>query len=108
MRFSPSEIEVRAGETVAFVVTNTGEAVHEFVIGDEHVQEEHEAGMAEDGDHAEEGPPNAVTVAPGATETLVYRFGEPGELLIGCHVPGHYAAGMVGTITIGEAPATAG
>jgi Cu+-exporting ATPase len=101
MRFSPEAIEVRAGETVAFVVTNTGEAEHEFVIGDEATQLAHEDEMAAAGDHGDEGAaPNAVSVAPGATATLVYAFAEPGTLLIGCHEPGHYAAGMTGTITV--------
>ena len=33
----------RKGETVAFVITNSGNLPHEFVIGDEAVQAEHEA-----------------------------------------------------------------
>jgi len=31
--FEPSQISVSAGETVTFVVTNPGEAVHEFTLG---------------------------------------------------------------------------
>jgi uncharacterized cupredoxin-like copper-binding protein len=106
MRFIPGEITVQEGETIAFVVTNSGEAEHEFVIGDEEVQQEHEAEMAESGGEMEDehGDEAEVEVAPGETATLVYTFDEPGELLYGCHVPGHYAAGMVGTITVEEAP----
>ena len=55
--------------------------------------------MADDAAMDEEGEA-AVEVAPGETATLVYTFDEPGTLLIGCHVPGHYAAGMKGTITV--------
>ncbi len=44
--------------------------------------------------------PYAVDVPPQETVTLVYTFDEPGTLLYGCHVPGHYTAGMVGTMTI--------
>jgi len=78
---------------------------HEFVIGDEAVQAEHEQEMAdgEDDEMAEEAmgeKPYAVDVPPHETVTLVYTFNEPGTLLYGCHVPGHYAAGMVGTITV--------
>ncbi len=103
MRFSPDAVTVREGETVAFVVENTGEAPHELVIGDERVQAEHEAGMAADEGHDETGDvPNAVEVEPGETATLVYTFDEPGSVLYGCHVPGHYAAGMKGTITVTE------
>jgi Cu+-exporting ATPase len=103
-RFTPSDITVRQGETVAFVVTNTSNAPHEFVIGDEAVQQAHEeemaAGVDAMNDDMMDGQPYAVKVAPGETATLVYRFAKPGTLLIGCHVPGHYAAGMTGTITI--------
>jgi uncharacterized cupredoxin-like copper-binding protein len=110
MRFEPDALEVREGETVAFVVTNTGAAPHELVIGDEAVQAEHEAETAAAGgamDHGHDGPPYAVAVAPGETATLVYTFDAPGTLLYGCHVPGHYAAGMKGTITVTESGASA-
>jgi uncharacterized cupredoxin-like copper-binding protein len=33
MRFTPDRIEVRLGETLRFVVRNTGKVMHEFVIG---------------------------------------------------------------------------
>jgi uncharacterized cupredoxin-like copper-binding protein len=103
-RFTPSDITVREGETVAFVITNTSNAPHEFVIGDEAVQHAHEEEMAAGDEGMDndmvDGQPYAVDVAPGETATLVYTFGKPGTVLIGCHVPGHYAAGMTGTITI--------
>ena len=36
----------------------------------------------------------------GETKTLVYTFNEVGELEYGCHVPGHYEAGMKGDIIV--------
>jgi P-type Cu+ transporter len=99
MRFNPGDITVQEGETVAFTVTNSGTVDHEFVIGDEATQEEHESEMADEGEHGD-AETNAVEVAPGETKTLVYTFNEAGELLYGCHVPGHYDAGMLGTITV--------
>ena len=36
--FEPDEITVASGETVRLVVTNTGQSVHEFLIGDEVAQ----------------------------------------------------------------------
>jgi Cu+-exporting ATPase len=103
--FSTDRIQVRAGETVAFVIANTGDLPHEFVIGDEAEQQEHEAEMAveEDGEAGHnEGQANSVDVPPGETVTLIYTFTEDevGETLFGCHVPGHYAGGMYGTIEI--------
>jgi len=73
------------------------------VIGNEAVQEEHEDEMTEGEDEAMDemgGRPYAVDVPPHATVTLVYTFDEPGSLIFGCHVAGHYAAGMRGVITV--------
>ncbi len=96
-RFEPDELEVDSGETVTFVVTNEGSEEHEFVLGDEEYQESHGAEMAA-GEMHHEG--NAVTVAPGATEELTWTFPAEGEVLYGCHVAGHYDAGMVGAIRV--------
>jgi Cu+-exporting ATPase len=102
LRFGPDQISVSKGETIAFVITNTGSLPHEFVIGDESVQAEHEAEMATGEDEMDEmdDKPYAVDVPAGETVTLVYTFDEEGELIAGCHVPGHYGAGMKATITV--------
>ena len=96
-RFDPEDLEVEPGETVTFVVTNEGRQEHEFVLGDEDYQESHAEEMAS-GEMHHEG--NAVTVAPGATEELTWTFPDSGEVLYGCHVTGHYEAGMVGAIRV--------
>jgi Cu+-exporting ATPase len=103
LRFTPDAVTVKGGETVAFVIRNTGAVPHEFVVGDEAVQAKHEQEMAagKDGSMTAMGAkPYAVDVPPQATVTLVYTFDKPGRLLFGCHVPGHYAAGMMGTIVV--------
>jgi P-type Cu+ transporter len=101
LRFVPGTITVRSGETVAFVVTNTGRLPHEFVIGTAAVQDRHEREMAS-GMHMTMGDEAAFSldVPAGRTGTLVYTFRTPGALLYGCHVPGHYPGGMRGTITV--------
>jgi uncharacterized cupredoxin-like copper-binding protein len=98
-RFEPEDLEVESGETVTFVVTNEGSEPHEFVLGDEAYQEAHGEEMAA-GEMHHEG--NAVAVEPGATEELTWTFPPTGEVLYGCHVAGHYAAGMVGAISISD------
>ncbi len=103
LRFTPDAVTVRVGETIAFKVTNTGSAPHEFVVGDAVAQQQHEAEMARGGGMTDMEGGSAVAVPPGKTVTLVYRFTKPGTLLFGCHVPGHYKAGMQGTLTVTDA-----
>ena len=43
---------------------------------------------------------NSVIVQPGETEELKFTFSTAGEWLAGCHLPGHYPAGMVATINV--------
>lgn len=97
LSFEPDSIPVKQGEVVTFVITNEGEAVHEFVLGDEAYQQAHEDDMHSGMDHAD----NAVTIEPGKTKSLTWEFTDAGEILYGCHVPGHYEGGMVGTIEVG-------
>lgn len=102
LRFEPAAFTVRPGEMVRFEVTNTGAILHDFFLGDEAEQAEHEEAMGGMSGMAKDGP-NSLSVDPGETKTLDYTFpDEPGELLIGCHEPGHYGAGMVATVTIEE------
>jgi uncharacterized cupredoxin-like copper-binding protein len=91
---------VKVGETVTFVFTNVGKAVHDAFIGDKAAQEQHEKEMREmkEGhDHAHAG---GVTVHPGETGALRYFFDKPGDLEIGCHQPGHYKYGMKVVINV--------
>lgn len=96
LRFEPERVSVRAGETVRFVVTNAGQTVHDFFVGTEDEQMEHERSMGDMG----HGDAEALTLDPGETGELTVTFDEPGEVLYGCHQPGHYAGGMVGTIVV--------
>ncbi|HEV2756856.1 MAG TPA: plastocyanin/azurin family copper-binding protein [Actinomycetota bacterium] len=99
MRFDPGEVSVSEGETVVFVVTNTGELPHELTIGDDAEQERHDEEMAEPGTTGHDHP-SSVWLEPGETKEVAWQFGDAGSFLYGCHVPGHYQAGMVGTITV--------
>ena len=103
LTFDASEITVSAGETITFRITNTGNIAHDFTLGDQETQDQHEAEMAEmmeNGETMSHDDPNAVVLAAGDTKELTWRFLEAGTVLIGCHQPGHYAAGMTGAISI--------
>jgi uncharacterized cupredoxin-like copper-binding protein len=99
MRFSPSHIEVREGETVRFVVRNRGKVLHEMVIGTEPELREHAALMAKF-PKMEHDEPYMSLVKPGARETMVWNFNRPGEFQFACLVAGHFEAGMKGTISV--------
>jgi len=102
LRFDPGAIDITVGETVTFKVINAGLIPHDFTLGDDETQDEHEAEMAAGGmagmGHEE---PNQLSLEPGEVGELSWRFTEAGTIRYGCHVPGHYAAGMFGTVTIG-------
>jgi uncharacterized cupredoxin-like copper-binding protein len=57
------------------------------------------ADMGGDMMHDEE---DGVTVEPGETKTLDYTLEHGGEILAGCHEPGHYEAGMLAAMQVGE------
>jgi len=99
MRFTPASFAVKRGETIRFVVRNRGEAEHEMVIGTERTLREHAKEMrAMPGmDHVD---PNMVRVKPGGEGELAWTFDRPGRFSVGCLVPGHYEAGMTGTIVV--------
>ncbi len=90
-RFHPATFDFPAGTTVRFVIHNTDPIDHEFILGSRAVQTyiEHTAHP----DHAGS-VPGQISVPAGATVQTTYTFGRPGTVLLGCHVPGHYAYGM--------------
>jgi uncharacterized cupredoxin-like copper-binding protein len=99
LAFEPAELTVAAGETITFRIVNPGSVTHDLTLGDQVTQDEHEAEMAEMGDMTHD-EPNVVTIPAGETKELTWAFPDSGTVLIGCHEPGHYAAGMKGQITI--------
>lgn len=100
MRFTPSEFNVKPGETVRFFVKNNGKIPHEMVIGSMSELKEHAALMRKDPgmQHAES---NMISLKPGQKGAIVWQFPETGTIDFACLVPGHMEAGMVGTIKVG-------
>jgi len=98
-RFDPSEVAVSAGETVRFVVTNEGALPHEFLLGSREEQEQAEEAGEHGGGH-EGSEFDVLRLDPGETAETTVTFEDHDQLLYGCHVPGHYEAGMVGTVVV--------
>ena len=108
--FVPAVVDLVPGETVLFQVVNGGLVVHEAVLGPLPVQDVWEAAEAPTAS-APPGPTPQVSVAPGlAGLRIVVTSGErkdvtwtvpgtaaedAGGWFVGCHIPGHWAQGMV-------------
>ncbi|MBL8345126.1 MAG: cupredoxin family protein [Rubrivivax sp.] len=99
MRFKPDRIEVRQGETVKFVVRNSGKLLHEFVIGTRTELEAHAALMVKF-PGMEHDEPYMAHVAPGKTGEIVWTFNRAGEFEFACLIDGHFQAGMKGRIVV--------
>ncbi|MDP9271136.1 MAG: plastocyanin/azurin family copper-binding protein [Chloroflexota bacterium] len=103
-RFIPDAIEVTVGETVRFVVTNPTDMAHEVYIGTPAEQ------AADEAAHASTPPmqqPKVKTqygyggyLAAYSTVEFRYHFANRDEVMIGCHLPGHWAKGMKAAITV--------
>lgn len=99
MRFSPERLEVREGETVRLKLTNEGKVMHELVLGTEPSLREHAAAMRQNPAMAH-ADAHAVHLAPGDQGELVWTFNRPGLYTYACLLPGHFEAGMSGTVEV--------
>lgn len=91
LRFTPDAIEVEAGQTIEFQITNDATGEHEFVLGAAH---DHEPGMM----HSD--PSSTGPIAPGETASVYWSFPEAGTVTFACYIAGHNEQGMTGTINV--------
>lgn len=99
MRFAPAELSVKRGETVRFVVTNSGSQMHEMVLGTMKELKEH-AELMKKHPGMEHNEPYMAHVQPGKKAEIVWQFTKAGEFHYGCLLPGHFEAGMVGIVRV--------
>lgn len=99
MKFLPGNIKVKQGETIRFVIKNGGEVLHEMVIGRKADLKKHAALMVRfpGMEHAE---PYMAHAKEGQTAEIIWTFSKLGTFEYGCLVPGHYEAGMRGTVVV--------
>ena len=95
-QFERDEVTVRAGVPVTFVLRNGDPIDHEWIVGDAALHERHRAGT--EAVHASR--PTEVTIEAGTTATTTVTFNGPGTYRYVCHLPGHEAYGMVGTLRV--------
>lgn len=99
MRFKPATIKVKRGETIRFLVRNTGKVKHEMVLGTIGELKKH-AELMRKFPEMEHADPNQVNVEPGMTGELIWQFTRTGAFDFACLVPGHFEAGMVGKVRV--------
>ena len=99
MRFVPDRITVREGETIRFAVRNGGKLLHEMVIGTPEALREH-AALMQKFPKMEHEEPYMTHVKASHRGEIVWNFNRPGAFQFACLIPGHYEAGMVGTIVV--------
>ncbi|MCZ7563766.1 MAG: cupredoxin family protein [Burkholderiales bacterium] len=99
MRYRPAEIAVKRGETVRFVVKNTGKVAHELVLGSMKELKAH-AELMRKHPGMEHEEPNQAFVNPGETREIVWQFTRAGTVDFACTVPGHFEAGMTGKVVV--------
>ena len=93
LAFDPAHIQVQAGETIRFVVTNGGVLEHEFGIGTREALRAHAMVMTHGG--MRQDTATTIRLIPGQTKELIYTF-KSTDVGYGCMVAGHYPAGMSG------------
>ena len=99
MLFKPNRIVVRRGEQIRFVLANAGYLDHEFMIATVEENKKHAALMQKYPD-MEHDDPNGKTVKTKQKGELIWRFTRRGEFEFACLIPGHYEAGMIGTVVV--------
>ena len=99
MRYTPASIDAKQGETIRFVVTNSGKVKHELVLGTEKELKAHYEVMKKFPE-MEHDDPNMLSVAPGKAGEVIWQFTRAGKIDFACLQPGHYDAGMKGAVAV--------
>jgi uncharacterized cupredoxin-like copper-binding protein len=99
MRYTPSDIQAKKGETIRLLVKNTGKVKHEMSLGSEKDLLEHLEVMKKF-PGMEHDEPGKLTLAPGTEGEIVWQFSKAGTVNFACLMPGHYEAGMKGQVKV--------
>ena len=94
--FEPAAVRVPAGRAVTIVIRNDDPIDHEWIVGDEAVHERHRLGT----EPVHGARPTEVSIAALEERRTSVTFAEAGTVRFICHLPGHEAYGMVGTVTV--------
>ena len=118
--YEPKEINIKKGETIKFIVYNSGKLVHEFNIATKEMHLKHQPEMMKmvekeillgdridikkmkelaKTDHSMgHSHSNSVLLEPDQSAELIWKFNTDADLEAACNVPGHYESGMIAKI----------
>jgi uncharacterized cupredoxin-like copper-binding protein len=94
--FSPAAITVPAGRPVTFVIVNNDPIDHEWIVGDAALHERHRTGT----EPVHNARPTEVSIDALHERRTTVTFASAGTLTFVCHLPGHEAYGMTGTVVV--------
>ncbi len=99
MSYSAGKIDVKLGEQIKFVLTNTGALDHEFMLDSIERNARHKIAMAKNPEMRHDDP-NGKRLQPNGSSEILWRFTKPGTFEFACLIPGHYEAGMHGAVAV--------
>ncbi|MBA2373351.1 MAG: hypothetical protein H0V74_04000 [Chloroflexi bacterium] len=94
--FSTGLIEVPLGVPVTIVLRNADPIEHEWIVGDAASHQRHRTGT----EPIHGARPTEASVPAGQTRSTTITFTTAGDQVFVCHLPGHEAYGMVGTLRV--------
>jgi uncharacterized cupredoxin-like copper-binding protein len=94
--YEPSTVTVPAGRPVTFVIRNDDPIDHEWIVGDAALHERHRTGT----EAYHDARATEISIDALTTKRTTITFAAPGTLEYICHLPGHEAYGMVGTLGV--------
>ena len=94
--YEPASVTVPVGVPVTFVITNSDPIDHEWIVGDAATHERHRTGT----EPVHGARPTEVSIPARSEKRTTVTFAASGSQQFICHLPGHEAYGMVGTVTV--------
>ena len=120
--YEPSSFQIKAGETIKFVVENAGMLVHEFNIANKMMHMKHQPEMikmveneilladtidkekmkkmAKMDKAMAHSHSNSVLLEPKQKGEIIWKFDNAINIEVACNVPGHYQVGMIAKVDI--------
>ena len=96
--FHPEIVTVAAGQPVTITLQNDDPIAHEWIVGPPEVHARHRTGT----EPFHGTLPTELTIPAFSTRVTTLNFEHAAEYLYICHLPGHEAYGMVGTLRVVE------